>query len=302
MIGPRFSIITPTYNRAAFISKAIRSVLSQTFVDFEYIIIDDGSTDNTKEIIETFSDIRIKYFKIENSERGFARNFGIKKAIGKYITLLDSDDYYFPILLGEADSFIVKKNNPEFFAQGYQVENADGKFIYAVHYPERHFIERMCRANISGPCGMFIRNDIMMENLFNEDRKFKIAEDLYVFLKIAAKHGIQINHIVTGSVVNHENATMRTLDPYDVIYCRDKIICLLNQEDEFRKYRKSLDKLYSNMSNLAILSFTIQGKYKKPLAMIFSLVRKNPWELFRKRTAVIFRNIARNYILHVAKI
>jgi glycosyltransferase involved in cell wall biosynthesis len=91
---PFFSIITPTYNRAKFINKALESVLKQTFLDFEYIIIDDGSTDNTRGIIETFSDNRIRYIYQENQERSAARNHGIDLANGEYICFLDSDDYY----------------------------------------------------------------------------------------------------------------------------------------------------------------------------------------------------------------
>ena len=67
---PFFSIVLPTYNRASFLQRSISSVLSQTFTDFELIIIDDASTDNTKEIIDTFNDEKIRYFKNEkNRER-----------------------------------------------------------------------------------------------------------------------------------------------------------------------------------------------------------------------------------------
>ena len=91
---PFYSVIIPTYNRAKLISEAIKSVLEQTFKDWELIIVDDGSTDNTKETVQKFYDERIKYHYQENQERSAARNTGIDLATGDYLCFLDSDDYY----------------------------------------------------------------------------------------------------------------------------------------------------------------------------------------------------------------
>lgn len=86
----------PTFNRANLISEAIDSIINQSFINWELIIIDDGSTDNTNKIIEkyTSTDSRIKYFYQQNSERSIARNNGIKISIGEYICFIDSDDLY----------------------------------------------------------------------------------------------------------------------------------------------------------------------------------------------------------------
>ena len=93
---PFFSIVLPTYNRSSFISKAIESVINQTYKNWELIIIDDGSTDNTNEVVNKFiqKDHRIKYFYQQNSERSIARNNGIKKSKANWICFLDSDDLY----------------------------------------------------------------------------------------------------------------------------------------------------------------------------------------------------------------
>ena len=94
MNKPFFSIIIPTYNRANLISISIESVLKQTFTDFELIIVDDGSTDNTSEVVGNYTDNRIFYYKKVNEERGAARNYGIKKSCGEYVNFLDSDDFF----------------------------------------------------------------------------------------------------------------------------------------------------------------------------------------------------------------
>ena len=96
---PTVSVIIPTYNRAHLISRAIKSVLNQTYQDFEVIVVDDGSTDNTEEVIKEFQkkDERIKYVRHEKNKGGSAaRNTGIKAAKGKYIAFLDSDDEWLP--------------------------------------------------------------------------------------------------------------------------------------------------------------------------------------------------------------
>lgn len=94
---PFFSVIIPTYNRSNFIVATITSVLEQNFEDFEVLVIDDGSTDNTKEIIERIlqKDKRVKYFYKTNAERGAARNFGVQESNGKFLIFLDSDDLFY---------------------------------------------------------------------------------------------------------------------------------------------------------------------------------------------------------------
>ena len=87
------SIIIPTYNRETKISRAINSVVNQTYKNWELIIIDDGSKDDTKNVIKPYlKDKRIKYFYQKNSGVASARNLGIKKSTGEYLAFLDSDD------------------------------------------------------------------------------------------------------------------------------------------------------------------------------------------------------------------
>lgn len=97
----KFSVITPTYNRAEYIQQAIKSIQDQTITDWEYIIIDDGSTDTTAEIIQLLihTDSRIKYIQQLNSGAQAARNNGVDHAQGEYVVYLDSDDIAKPQLL-----------------------------------------------------------------------------------------------------------------------------------------------------------------------------------------------------------
>jgi len=106
-----FSIIIPTFNRAYIIETAIKSVINQSYTNWELIIIDDGSTDNTKEIVARFEEKRINYIYTKNNGRSNARNLGIERAKGDYICFLDDDDFYYNDFLQEFYNEIIAKNN-----------------------------------------------------------------------------------------------------------------------------------------------------------------------------------------------
>jgi len=110
---PLISVIIPTYNRANFLPNAILSVINQTYQNWELIIVDDGSTDNTKHIVEEFikKDSRIKYFYQENKGQPFAMNTGIKLSKGKFIAFLDDDDEWYLEKLEKQIEFLNKDEN-----------------------------------------------------------------------------------------------------------------------------------------------------------------------------------------------
>lgn len=106
------SVIIPTYNRAGFVVEAIQSVLAQTISDFELIIVDDGSTDSTREVLSDFISKRtIRYIRQNNQGEAAARNTGIDEARGRYIAFLDSDDLFCPEHLGQHIEYL--EQHPE---------------------------------------------------------------------------------------------------------------------------------------------------------------------------------------------
>jgi glycosyltransferase involved in cell wall biosynthesis len=101
-INPAVSVVLPTYNRAALLGRAIRSVLGQSYADFELIVIDDGSTDETAGVVAGFRDRRIRYISLgHNTGAGAARNVGIRMARGKFLAFQDSDDEWLPSKLAK---------------------------------------------------------------------------------------------------------------------------------------------------------------------------------------------------------
>ncbi|MGP9801291.1 glycosyltransferase family 2 protein [Rheinheimera sp. NSM] len=122
---PIFSVVIPAYNRAGIIEKAISSVFDQTFEDYEVIVVDDGSTDNTADVVNNMNDARLQLITQENGGASRARNSGIDAARGKYIAFLDSDDVFLPHHLEQALSTLEQGDDICTYAQ-IIVERGDG--------------------------------------------------------------------------------------------------------------------------------------------------------------------------------
>lgn len=123
------SIITPTYNCAPFIAETIECVLAQTYTNWEMIIVDDCSSDNTKDVVAQYEDKRIKYYCLEhNSGAAVARNTALKMARGRWIAFLDSDDLWMPDKLEKQIDFM-SKNNFHFSYTKYEEMDEKGNFI-----------------------------------------------------------------------------------------------------------------------------------------------------------------------------
>lgn len=134
------SIITPTWNCGRFIAETIESVLSQTYENWELIIVDDCSTDNTKEIVERYrkQDSRIKYSCLErNSGAAVARNTALKLAKGRWIAFLDSDDLWKPEKIEHQLKFMVK-NNYAFSYHKYTEIDENGLSLHKIFSGPRH--------------------------------------------------------------------------------------------------------------------------------------------------------------------
>lgn len=121
---PLISVIMPVYNVERYIKNSIQSVMSQTLVDFELLVVDDGSSDNSMEFVSEFKDDRIKVFRKDNGGLSDARNFGLKKAKGKYVYFIDSDDWIEPDLLNTCFS-LLEERQLDFLVFGYFLDKID---------------------------------------------------------------------------------------------------------------------------------------------------------------------------------
>lgn len=201
----KFSIILPTYNRAKFIKNAINSVLNQTFIDFELIIIDDGSTDHTREIVTNIKDSRIKYHYQENAERSAARNKGIELAKGRWICFLDSDDEYLPNHLAVINEEIDSDLFPKLLVTGNIIRKSENEKKHnLLDSKENLLIEISTKFILMN--SVCVHADILRDNKFNN--QFRIWEDTHLWLRIAAQFPIIQLQKYTVIQNIHENGTV----------------------------------------------------------------------------------------------
>lgn len=123
------SVIMPVYNNETYVGKAIESVLNQTIKDLELIIVNDGSIDNTENIIKSYNDYRIRYYYQNNSGPGAARNYGMSLAKGEFIAFIDSDDMYKENKLQEQMNFLINNEKYSLVYCEAEIIDSDGNYI-----------------------------------------------------------------------------------------------------------------------------------------------------------------------------
>jgi len=188
-MNPVISVVMPTYNRAHLISRAIHSVLNQTYENLELIIVDDGSTDNTEQVVQSFNDTRLKYIKQpKNSGAAAARNTGIEAALGAYIAFLDSDDEWLPHKLEkQVKAFSVAPPEVGVVYSGiWWLE--DGKTKY-FSYPNNIKKDGYLRHSILKKGFIFLQSSVVKRECFSKagmfDERLVVLEDWELWLRIS---------------------------------------------------------------------------------------------------------------------
>jgi glycosyltransferase involved in cell wall biosynthesis len=184
------SVVIPTYNRASFLKEAIDSVLSQTYRDFELIVVDDGSTDGTPELLLSYGH-KIKVIKKANKGPSASRNRGIKAAKGDWMAFLDSDDIWKPDKLEKQVQFI--KDNPEIkICQTEEIWIRNGKRVNPRKKHEMHsgwIYEQCLPLCIVSPSSVMIHRDVF-EKVGLFDETMLACEDYDLWLRIAPHYPI----------------------------------------------------------------------------------------------------------------
>jgi hypothetical protein len=216
--SPFFSVIVPVYNRERHLKKALDSLLSQTFQNFETIIVDDASTDSSLSIANNHPLYNKQIIANEkNSERCVSRNKGIKASRGKYICFLDSDDYHLPEHLELLHSFILEKGEPEafFFTNAWdateegifserECPTIEGKNMYT------YFLKYTVN-----PQRWAVHRNLLLENQF--DPEVTICEDMDVSLRILSSGApvFQLNKRTTAYVAASDSFTHGATDKWE---------------------------------------------------------------------------------------
>lgn len=194
----RVSVIIPTYNRANFVCEAIKSVLEQTFQDFEVIVVDDGSTDNTSDVIQCFRDHRIKYIYQQNSGQAAARNSGIQDSDSEYVAFLDSDDMLQPNSLEKRVQIMDKYPGVAFsYGQVYHTD-IDGHVRYLEKAHKKSCILKgweqiklyLFYGNQTNTSTVMARRSCLEEAGMYDTGFREGSEDLDLYIRLSKKHAV----------------------------------------------------------------------------------------------------------------
>jgi len=233
---PEISVIIPTYNRGSLVGRAIKSVLKQVYRDIELIVVDDGSLDDTGDVVAVLKDqsrdIRVTYKKTENRGVAAARNTGIGLAGGSWLAFLDSDDLWMPDKLAKQRLFL--SENP-----GIRLVHSDERWIrngVRVNKPKAYrkfggevFIESLAVCMI-GPSTVMMEKSLL-DQVGGFDEAFPVCEDYDLWLRITSRWKVGlIEEELTWKFGGHDDQLSTTHVAMD--YWRIRSLCKLLQSVE----------------------------------------------------------------------
>ena len=258
MQGCDISIIVPIYNAEKYLNKCIDSLINQTKKELEFILINDGSTDNTLKILKKYKDKRIKLFSNKNQGIGKTRNFGISKATSKYIMFCDSDDYYEPnmceLMFNEAE-----KKNLDIVICDFYKEYDSGKVepfkVASFDYTTLKETPSLIRTINLAPWNKIYKSELIKENniMFEEKLKYEDTPFVAKALDCAKKIG-KIDKCLNHYIVHEQSeTTIRDRRCFDII----KIVDILRNYFKDKDYiKEELDK----WTVRTITNYTIQQR------------------------------------------
>jgi len=290
-----FSVIIPTYNRENFLFRTLQSVLSQDYPFFEILLIDDGSTDGTKDLVSQIGSEKIKYIYKENEERGKARNTGIRVAKGDYITFLDSDDTMYPYHLSHAAKFIKENKDIDFLKLGHEVRNEEGKLLAKMNNIVGDANEFILKGNYFSCIGIFLRNEIAQEIQFNNDRYLSPSEDWEYWLRLSVRYKFHYDNTITSCMLEHRGRSVHKFNHKLNKLVISRFISSLKNDPVFLKKRGHLlNKIKAQMYTLLCLNKVVTGSNTNVLSIFLYACKLSPREIFRRRSLAIIKYYSKN--------
>ncbi len=278
MNNPKISVLMPVYNAEKFLKEAIDSTLNQTFKDFELLIINDASTDNSKKIIMFYDDKRIRYFENDkNLGVAVTLNKGLKLARAELIARMDADDISFPNRFALQYKEMQKDKEITILASNYDVVDERGKFLYTEKYaksPEEIYYTLQFRNCLGHPTAMF-RTHIILD-IFNGYDKDHEAEDYDLWLKISSKYKISKINISLFKLRTSKNSRMRAMGRKvddDAIFLAKKNLELLTSGKINLKITEILRRNFTDFRTSSSIKFS-KEEIKKAILIIQKINNK----------------------------
>jgi glycosyltransferase involved in cell wall biosynthesis len=306
-MDPKVSVIIPTYNRADLLPRTIKSSLNQTFKDFELIIVDDGSTDNTKEVVEKFKkkDNRVKYIWQENSGGPASpKNKGIKASKGEYIAFLDDDDEWFPEKIEKQLEIF---ENSKVKNIGIVACNALDLFEDSKttkEYKIKETKEEKYLPMILNGCFIHSSSSVVVKkNTFKKvgyfDKRLKTADDWDMWIRIISKYNFDFyphplfKYCIHGENISWNKSTFLKVEELSFIFKKNKKV--------YRKYPNIYCKKLKEITKL----FLLNRNLKEARECTMRAIKINPFILknyFHLFFTFLPRNTYKNLIIFKRKI
>ncbi|MDN3676610.1 glycosyltransferase family A protein [Flavobacterium paronense] len=238
---PYFSIVIPVYNKEKFVAKTIESALSQTFTDYEIIIVNDGSTDQSEAKISTFKDNRIQYYSKKNEGVAITRNFGIEKATADYICFLDADDFWHPNFLETMHRFTSELPEQKVFAAAIEIETKNKCIpaLYSISSKSKFEIVNFFDAS-QKECVLWTSSACIHRNVFENigafDTKIKHGEDTELWIRIGLQFPIVFIRKILACYVYDEKSVSRNSNYFFESYTFEKYALEEKQNLKLKKY------------------------------------------------------------------
>jgi len=285
-----FSIIIPTYNRAHLIGKTISSLLNQNYPGFELIIVDDGSTDQTEELIRGLDDPRIKYYKKENGGVSSARNYGLAFCSGDFINFFDSDDLAYPNHLQEAFNFISADSSTKILMFDFEWGNAERTNVKEVLMRYENPNEAILSSNFPSTNCVFLHKSVFKEVRFNES--LTIAEDWEFWLKHSVRHKFFLGKIKTSYFIDHSGRSVRNFNLANLLNQKKLLIDSLSRDELFYRTNKSrIYKINAHMLSYIAIHGALEGEKISVMALFLRSIFLDPQSLLTKRTLAILKHL-----------
>ena len=277
---PFFSIVIPTYNRAAMIGATLESIWQQTYPHYEVIVVDNCSQDNTEQVLEPYIRTgRITFIKHDqNYERAHSRNTGMGAARGDFLTLLDSDDIMYPTNLEDAAAYILANPGSKCFHNLYEFIDSDRKVVYRPKFPPlKNQLKSIARGNFMSCIGDFIDRDIYTKFRFNTDPSLIGGEDWEFWLRVLAAYQVGRIEKVNSGVMQHQNRSVNSQDISALRQGYERLIQNMREDPVLaRVYEKHLKYIEaSSMAYLATLS-NADKSHKQAIRYLWAAAKKEP--------------------------
>lgn len=274
------SIVIPTFNRAKILKDNLMNILNQTYSDFEVIIIDDNSIDNTKEVIENIPDKRVRYYKNkENKGACYSRNRGISLAKGEYIAFQDSDDYWFPEKLEKQLEYI-KKVDCDLVFCAMDTYDENKKYLHRVpnlNKSQHIQYNLLLEENLVSTQTILCKKEIF--NTIQFDESLKRFQDWDLILEISKSYTVYyLNNVLVIQYIQSDSISKNYHNIYySLERIKEKNIDITKSKIAYANYlilRGKFEYLDNNRIKAFkdyFLSFTLKPRIKTFIRMLLSL-------------------------------